>query len=218
MIITKKALQRRTFLRGVGTTLALPLLDAMIPSMTAQSATAAVPVRRLGFVYIPMGTIISQWTPPGPAGMLGELSPTLHSLTPYKDQLNVFTNMELKNAYPGTHATSNSTVPERGQSQVDGEHGLLPGHHGRSDRRQAHRPGHARALARTRDGPADPDRGHATTATHACIRTTSPGRRRPRRCRPKRIRARFSSGCLGKAAARRSAALNCGRAPACWIG
>ena len=93
MIITKKALQRRTFLRGVGTTLALPLLDAMIPALTAQSATAAVPVRRLGFVYIPMGTIISQWTPPGPAGMLGELSPTLHSLTPYKDQLNVFTNM-----------------------------------------------------------------------------------------------------------------------------
>jgi Protein of unknown function (DUF1552) len=109
MIITKKALQRRTFLRGVGTTLALPLLDAMIPSMTAQSATAAVPVRRLGFVYIPMGTIISQWTPPGPAGTLGDLSPTLRSLTPYKDQLNVFTNMELKNAYPGTHATSNST-------------------------------------------------------------------------------------------------------------
>src|SRR5665213_1107383 len=109
MIITKKALQRRTFLRGVGTTLALPLLDAMIPSMTAQSATAANPVRRLGFVYIPMGTIISQWTPPGAAGVLGELSPTLRSLAPYKDQLSVLTNMELKNAYPGTHATSNST-------------------------------------------------------------------------------------------------------------
>lgn len=109
MIITKKALRRRTFLRGVGTTLALPLLDAMIPSMTAQAATPANPVRRLGFVYIPMGSIISQWTPPGPAGELGELSPTLRSLTPYKDQLTVLTNMELKNAYPGTHATSNST-------------------------------------------------------------------------------------------------------------
>ena len=109
MIITKKALGRRTFLRGVGVTLALPLLDAMIPSMTAQSATAANPVRRLGFVYVPMGSIISQWTPPGPAGKLGELSPTLRSLTPYKDQLTVLTNMELRNAYPGTHATSNST-------------------------------------------------------------------------------------------------------------
>ena len=165
MIITKKALHRRTFLRGVGTTLALPLLDAMIPSLTAQSATPANPVRRLGFVYIPMGTIISQWTPASQAGVLGELSPTLRSLTPYKDQLNVFTNMELKNAYPGTHATSNSSLPERGQSQVDGEHGLLSGHHGRSDRRQAHRPGHARALAGTRHGPADPvgvcDNGYA---------------------------------------------------------
>ena len=53
MIITKKALPRRTFLRGVGATLALPLLDAMIPSMTALAATPARPVRRLGFVYIP---------------------------------------------------------------------------------------------------------------------------------------------------------------------
>ena len=55
MIITKKALPRRTFLRGMGATLALPLLDAMVPSMTALAATPANPVRRLGFVYIPMG-------------------------------------------------------------------------------------------------------------------------------------------------------------------
>ena len=55
MIITKKALPRRTFLRGMGATLALPLLDAMVPSMTALAATPANPVRRLGFVYMPMG-------------------------------------------------------------------------------------------------------------------------------------------------------------------
>src|SRR5437773_94483 len=107
MIITKKALPRRTFLRGVGATLALPLLDAMVPSMTALAATPANPVRRLGFVYIPMGANISQWTPPG-AGSLGELSPILRSLTPFVDQLTVLTNLELKNAYPGTHATSNA--------------------------------------------------------------------------------------------------------------
>ena len=53
MIITKKALPRRTFLRGAGVTLALPLLDAMIPSFS--NAAAVTPVRRLGFVYIPMG-------------------------------------------------------------------------------------------------------------------------------------------------------------------
>src|SRR5262245_27537641 len=106
MIITKKALARRTFLRGMGTTLALPLLDAMVPAMTALAATPAKPVRRLGFVYIPMGSNISQWTPPGEGG-LGELSPTLRSLTPFVDHLTVITNLELRNAYPGTHATSN---------------------------------------------------------------------------------------------------------------
>ena len=55
MIITKKALPRRTFLRGLQATLALPLLDAMIPAVTALAQTAAKPVRRLGFVYMPMG-------------------------------------------------------------------------------------------------------------------------------------------------------------------
>src|SRR5258708_10172498 len=108
MIITKKALPRRTFLRGIGTTLALPLLDAMVPSMTALAATAANPVRRLGFVYIPMGAHIAQWTPPG-TGNITELSPTLRSLTPVIDQLTVISNLELKNAYPGTHATSNAS-------------------------------------------------------------------------------------------------------------
>lgn len=53
MIISKQALPRRTFLRGIGASLALPLLDAMVPSMTAMAKTAANPVRRLGFVYMP---------------------------------------------------------------------------------------------------------------------------------------------------------------------
>lgn len=107
MIITKKALPRRTFLRGAGATLALPLLDAMIPSMTALAATPAAPVRRLGFVYIPMGATISQWTP-STVGTLGELPLILRSLEPVRDQLTVISNMELRNAYPGTHATSNA--------------------------------------------------------------------------------------------------------------
>jgi hypothetical protein len=107
MIITKKALPRRTFLRGLGTTLALPLLDAMVPSMTAFADTPANPVRRLGFIYVPMGAHMPQWTPAG-AGSLGELTPSLRSLAPVADQLTVVTNLELKNAYPGTHATSNA--------------------------------------------------------------------------------------------------------------
>jgi uncharacterized protein DUF1552 len=107
MIITKKALPRRTFLRGLGVTLALPLLDAMVPSMTALAKTAASPVRRLGFVYMPMGCDLPRWTPPG-GDKLTELSPSLQSLAPFIDQLTVLSNMELKNAYPGTHATSNA--------------------------------------------------------------------------------------------------------------
>jgi len=108
MIITKKALPRRTFLRGMGATLALPLLDAMVPSMTALAKTAAEPVRRLGFVYMPMGCDITRWTPLATDGSLNVLSPALQSLEPLIDHLTVLSNMELKNAYPGTHATSNA--------------------------------------------------------------------------------------------------------------
>jgi hypothetical protein len=107
MILTKKALPRRTFLRGMGATLALPLLDAMVPSMTAQAATAANPIRRLGFIYVPMGAHMPLWTPSG-SDRVGELSPTLGPLKSVVDQLTVVSNLELKNAYPGTHATSNA--------------------------------------------------------------------------------------------------------------
>jgi hypothetical protein len=109
MIITKKALSRRTFLRGAGTVLALPLLDAMIPSLTAQAQTPAAPerLRRLGYVYIPMGCDGTRWTPPG-AERLDELSFILNPLQPVKQHVTVLSNLELRNAYPGTHATSNS--------------------------------------------------------------------------------------------------------------
>lgn len=107
MIITKKALSRRAVLRGAGATLALPLLNAMVPAMTPAAATPARPVRRLGYVFIPMGSDINRWTPPGERS-LGELSPILRPLASHRDQVTVLTNMELRNAYPGTHATSNS--------------------------------------------------------------------------------------------------------------
>jgi len=108
MIITKKSLPRRTFLRGMGATLALPLLDAMIPAATAATRTAATPVRRLGYVFMPMGCDQSRWTPPGTNGLLDELSPILSSLAPVKQHVTAFSNLELRNAYPGSHATSNA--------------------------------------------------------------------------------------------------------------
>lgn len=109
MIITKQALSRRTFLRGAGITLALPLLDAMLPAMTPIARTAAKPVRRLGYVYLPMGAHLPNWIPTT-AGKLTELTPTLQSLTPFLDQVSVLSNLELKNAYSeGNHATANAS-------------------------------------------------------------------------------------------------------------
>jgi hypothetical protein len=108
MIVTKRALPRRTLLKGIGATIALPLLDAMLPAMTALANTPADPsrLRRLGYVYMPMGCDITRWTPP--KDNLSELSPTLSPLAPVAQHVTALSNLELKNAYPGTHATSNS--------------------------------------------------------------------------------------------------------------
>ena len=103
MIITKKCLPRRTFIRGMGTTLALPLLDSMVPALSALAKTSANPVRRLGFIYFPHGSVSwapgdqNLWTPPGVGGPLS-LSPILKQLEPVKEQMLVLTNMEHKNA------------------------------------------------------------------------------------------------------------------------
>jgi len=107
MIIMKKALPRRTFLKGLQAALALPLLDAMIPAATALAQTAAKPVRRLGFVFVPMGCDHARWIPQG-QGTLGELSPILEPLGGVKEQLTVVTNLRLEKSYPGTHDTSNA--------------------------------------------------------------------------------------------------------------
>ena len=107
MILTKRALPRRTILRGAGAALALPLLDAMIPAATALEQTPAKPVRRLGYVFMPMGCDNSRWIPSG-GEKLEELSPILSSLEPVKQDITVISNMELAPAYPGSHATSNS--------------------------------------------------------------------------------------------------------------
>jgi len=106
-IITKNFMPRRTFLRGVGATMALPLLESMVPAATPLAKTAASPVRRLGFVFMPMGCDQSRWTLPGDT--LDQLSPILSSLAPVREHITAITNLELQNAYPGSHATSNSS-------------------------------------------------------------------------------------------------------------
>ncbi len=116
MMITKKALSRRTVLRGFGSAVALPLLDAMVPAATAARLTAAKPVKRLGFVFMPMGCDLSRWTP-RTKDTLDELSPILKSLEPVRGHVNILSNLELQPAYPGTHATSNSAFLSAAQAR-----------------------------------------------------------------------------------------------------
>ena len=113
MTIRKLSLPRRTFLRGLGAAVALPLLDAMVPAFTAEARTAARPVRRLGFVYIPNGAVMQQWTP-AEAGPGFELSPILQPLAPYRDRLTVVTGLAHGQAEPlgdgnGEHSRASAT-------------------------------------------------------------------------------------------------------------
>ena len=108
MINTRKSISRRTLLRGAGAAFSLPLLDAMIPASTALAETVAAPtqLRRLGYIYMPMGFNPKEWVPK--SDTLDTLPSTLQSLKKVKDQVTVISGMELRNAYPGSHATSNS--------------------------------------------------------------------------------------------------------------
>lgn len=108
MNVRKKSISRRTVLRGAGTILALPLLDAMIPALTATANTVAATsqLRRIGYVYMPMGFNPVHWIPKGDD--LKDLPASLQSLQSVKDQVTVITGLDLQNAYPGSHATSNS--------------------------------------------------------------------------------------------------------------
>jgi hypothetical protein len=109
MYITKKHLSRRTFLRGAGVAVGLPLLDAMIPAWTALAQTAAVPKPRMGFMYLPHGAIMEQWTPAA-EGTGFELTPILKPLEPFKKQLTIVSGLENKPAIlPPVHAINPGT-------------------------------------------------------------------------------------------------------------
>ena len=86
MVITKMQLPRRTVLRGLGVSMALPLLDSMVPALTALSKTAAAPVRRFGIFYVPNGMSMPYWSPKA-EGPLTELPPTLQALAGFEDRV-----------------------------------------------------------------------------------------------------------------------------------
>jgi len=113
MIITKKHLPRRTFLRGMGVTLALPLLDSMLPAQTPLAKTAAANRIRLAYCYIPHGAVLSNWTPAG-EGAGFELSRTLKPIEPFRDQVVVVSNLAHKLAGP------------LGAGDSGGDHGRSP--------------------------------------------------------------------------------------------
>ena len=93
MIASRKSIPRRTMLRGLGASLALPLLDGMIPALTAQARTAAAPVQRFGVVYVPNGMVMENYLP-ATQGASFELSPTLQALAPFRSQTTVLSGLD----------------------------------------------------------------------------------------------------------------------------
>lgn len=93
MIISKKALSRRTVLKALGATVPLPLLDAMVPALTALHRTPAQPAMRFGAVYVPNGVIPGKWFP-STEGTTFEFSPTLAPLEPFRDRLLVISGLD----------------------------------------------------------------------------------------------------------------------------
>ena len=112
MFITKKYLPRRTVLRGLGAAVALPLLDGMVPALTAQRRTAAAPVRRFGVFYVPNGMSMPYWFPKE-EGPLAALPPTLQSLSAFKDRVLLCGGLDDESANlvkgGGDHARSAGT-------------------------------------------------------------------------------------------------------------
>src|SRR6185436_13224754 len=92
MFLTKKHLPRRTFLRGMGVTMALPLLESMIPAQTLLRKTAGAPASRIGFVYVPHGAIMDHWTP-ATKGKGFEFGRILKPLEPFRDHINIISGL-----------------------------------------------------------------------------------------------------------------------------
>jgi hypothetical protein len=121
MFITQKALSRRTFLRGVGATLSLPLLDAMVPAMRVGARAASAQPTRFGFIYVPHGVILDQWTPAA-EGAGFEFTPILKPLEPFRNQLTVLSNLAGPPDGGGGHAGAsamwlNGATPKKTEAE-----------------------------------------------------------------------------------------------------
>jgi hypothetical protein len=122
MFITKKHLSRRTLLRGLGASVSLPLLDAMVPAGVALAQTAAARKPRLGFFYFPHGAVMEKWTPAA-TGREFQLNEINQALTPFKDQLTVLSNLGNR---PGESRAVHALVPATWLSCVHPRETLEP--------------------------------------------------------------------------------------------
>jgi len=122
MIITKKALPRRTVLRGLGATMALPLLDSMVPAFAAARTTAASTARRLGVVYVPNGMAMKAWTP-ATDGAGFETTRILQPMAAFQDRMHVLTGLNGVPSNAGVHASASTrfltgVTPARTESDL----------------------------------------------------------------------------------------------------
>ena len=205
MFVSKIFVPRRTFLRGIGATLALPLLDAMVPALTAQSQTAARPIRRLGFIYMPNGVArnfagINYWTPLG-EGASFEFSPILKPLEPFRDRMVVVSGLAQHQADAhddgangdhtrGTSSWLTGVHPKRTEG-ADIRNGISADQIAAAEIGQ----GHGAAVAGAGDRPQLPRRPvreqlRLRLHEHAVVEHA-----RRRRCRQRTIRGSSSSGC-----------------------
>jgi len=106
MFITKMHLSRRTFLRGMGVSMALPFLESMVPAATPFAQTAAKAGTRLGCIYVPHGATMDKWTPDA-EGTAFTFSDILRPLAPFTDRVNVISDLSHPQAYGGGSATAN---------------------------------------------------------------------------------------------------------------
>src|SRR5205085_4235762 len=120
MFVSRTHLPRRAFLRGLGATIALPLLDGMVPALSALAQTAAKPIRRLGIVYAPNGMNIWRWKP-ATEGAAFELTPLLEPLAPFRSQLLVLSGM--------SNPQADAVAGEGGGDHSRGQAAFLTGVH-----------------------------------------------------------------------------------------
>ncbi len=120
MVITKKALHRRTVLRGLGTTLALPLLDAMAPALARAQSRAKAPTR-LSIVYLPNGIMMDKWTP-DTEGANFALKPILEPLAPFKDRMLIVSGLSHNEGGRARQGENTGDHARAGASYLSGVH------------------------------------------------------------------------------------------------